>query len=544
MESDPHDIHGHTAKRLKMRPSESFLVLLELVFLLSGCAQPSGIIATPEKNELPFARALQKVLDLSLKITDGTGISSVVIIPGQGRWVGVAGHSRPCELISPDMLFDIASIGKNFVAILVCQLAEEGRLSLDDPLSKWLPTYPNIDNAITIRQLLNHTSGLFDWVDHPQSPFRRPFSANEVSSPEEVVTKLVSKPYFPPGSGFHYSTTNYTLLRMIVGQVTDSTVAKEIRARFLAPLGLSQALILDSETSVPETANIAHAWLDVDGNGTLDDVSSWPISWIASRSPALMYCSAENLARWSQAVYRGEVLNQTSLKQVLTFHRPAPHTPFATGNGLGTQEFRLGGLVMWGHLGYGYGYTSSMVYIPKHSASIVVLINDNNMMLINLTAVALLGTIEFHLETIRFLLLLGSALLLLSMFVCWPLNFAVQSLKKRGKNLVTLTDTRRRQGRAARWTASLAGVSIVATAILYVVYLLNPATRLNWLDGSLIVRSFIGLSIASAVFILSLICFTVRIWKSKLWSFIWRVHYTLVALSGLIAAYSLLRLLF
>ena len=497
----------------------------------------------PVKSELPFAPDLQKVLDFSLRITGGTGISVAIIIPGQGIWTGVAGHSKPSEPISPDMLFDIASIGKNFVAILVCQLAEEGKLTLDDPLSRWLPEYPNINNTITIRQLLNHTSGLFDWVDHPQSPFRRTFSANEVSSPEEVVTTLVSKPHFPPGGGFYYSTTNYTLLRMIVERVTGSTVAKEIRARFLEPLGLNCTLVLDTETHVPETANIAHAWIDADGNGTLDDVSSWPISWIATRSPAMMYSTAENLARWSQAIYRGEVLNQTSLTQVLTFHRPAPHPAFSTGFGSGTQEFTLGRLVMWGHLGYGY-YLSSMIYIPKHSASVVVLTNDNNFISINLSVIGLLMAIEFHLETFRFLVLLGSVLLLLSMFVCWPLSFAVQFLRKPGINRVTLTDTRKRQGRAARWIAFLTGLSIGITIILYVAYLLNPSTRLNWCDGSLIVRSFIGLSIASTVLVLSLIWFTIHIWKNKFWSLIWRIHYTLVTLSGLIASYYLFRLFF
>jgi len=73
----------------------------------------------PVKSELPFAPDLQKVLDFSLRITGGTGISAAIIIPGQGIWTGVAGHSKPSEPISPDMLFDIGSIGKNFVAILV-----------------------------------------------------------------------------------------------------------------------------------------------------------------------------------------------------------------------------------------------------------------------------------------------------------------------------------------------------------------------------------------------------------------------------------------
>lgn len=330
-------------------------------------------------------------------------------------------------------------------------------------------------------------------------------------------------------------------------KVTGSTVAEEIQGRFLEPLDLNHTFVLDAETRVPDAMSIAHAWFDVDGDGTLEDVTSRSVTWIATRSPALMYCTAGDLARWSQALYGGELLDQTSLEQVLTFHRPAPTAPgepLATGYGLGTQELRLGGLVMWGHLGWQPGYTSSMLYIPKHSASIAVLLNDNNMMLINLAAIALWLVMEFHLETVRFLLSWGSVLLLLSMFVLWPLSCAVQSLRKRGAGAAALIDIERRKARAARWVAFLAGIAIAVTTILYFVYSLNPAAPLSWVGGTPVARSFIGLSIASAVVALSLVFFTVHVWKDKLWSIIWRVHYTLVTLAGLFAAYSLLRLLF
>jgi hypothetical protein len=102
----------------------------------------------------------------------------------------------------------------------------------------------------------------------------------------------------------------------------------------------------------------------------------------------------------------------------------------------------------------------------------------------------------------------------------------------------------RRKARTARWIALLAGISIAATAILYIVYSLNPATRLSWVGGNSIARSFIGLSMTSAVITLSLIYFTVYVWIDKLWSLMWRIHYSLITLAGLIAAYSLLRLLF
>ncbi len=533
-----------------MTPSRTVLLILGLTVLSSPCAQLARAPAMGETDELPFARDLQRVLDLSVRLTEGTGISAAVVIRGQGAWTGVAGMSEPSAPISPDMLFNIASIGKNFVAILVCQLAQEGRLSLDDPLGKWLPDYPNIDKTITIRQLLNHTSGLFDWVRHPQSPYQRPFDAivfEEVSSPEEVVTGLVNEPYFPPGGGFHYSSTNYTLLGMIVSKATGSTAAEEIRRRFLAPLHLHHTLVLDAETRVPETMSVAHAWWDAEGDGTLDDVTPRPTTWIATRSPALMYSTAEDLARWSQAVYGGQLLDRTSLEQVLTFHRPAstaPGEPLATGYGLGTEEFRLGRLAMWGHLGWQFGFTSSMVYVPKRSASIVVLINDNNMMLINVATIGLLTVIEYHLDTVRFLVWLGCALLLLSMFVLWPLSYAVHSFRKRGAGLEAPTDVERRRARSARWFACLAGFAIAVTAILYFGYSLDPATRQSWSGGAPIVRSFIALSIVSAAIALGLIVFAIRAWRDKVWSIAWRVHYTLVTLAGLIAASSLLFALF
>jgi hypothetical protein len=163
---------------------------------------------------------------------------------------------------------------------------------------------------------------------------------------------------------------------------------------------------------------------------------------------------------------------------------------------------------------------------------------------LNLAAIALLLVTEFHLEPVRFLLSLSSAVLLLSMFILWPLSYTMQSLRKRGADFAALTGMKRQKARAPRGVAFLAGISITVTAILYVVYSLNPGTELSWFGGTPITRSFIGLSIASAVLALSLIFFTIQVWRDKLWSMIWRTHYTLVTLAGLFAACSLLRLLF
>jgi hypothetical protein len=324
-------------------------------------------------------------------------------------------------------------------------------------------------------------------------------------------------------------------------------VADEIRRRFLEPLRLTHTVVLDAETRVPGTLSTAHAWCDVDGDGALEDVTSRAITWVATRSPALVYSTAEDLARWSQALYGGHVLDHASLIEVLTFHRPtpdAPGGPFATGYGLGTQEFRLGGLVLWGHLGWQYGYTSSMLYVPRHSASVIVLINDNNMMLINLAAIALCVVTQFHLETVRFTVLLGSTLLLLSTVVLWPLDYVARLRGRRHAGTAAMKDIGRRRGRTARWVAVLATGAIAAAAACYVGYSLDPATRLSWVGGARLSRAFIALSIGSTCVAIGLVYLAIRAWKDRLWSVPWRVHYALGALAALITASALSSLLF
>jgi CubicO group peptidase (beta-lactamase class C family) len=118
----------------------------------------------------------------------------------------------------------------------------------------------------------------------------------------------------------------------------------------------------------------------------------------------VIYTTAEDLARWSQALYRGKVLGPESMAQMLAFRRPAPGAPggpLATGFGLGVQEFRLGGLELWGHLGWQYGYTASMLYLPKRSASVTITLNDNNMGLANLAFFGLWLVMACHEATAR-----------------------------------------------------------------------------------------------------------------------------------------------
>jgi D-alanyl-D-alanine carboxypeptidase len=135
------------------------------------------------------------------------------------------------------MLFDIGSTGKNYVAALILQLVEEGRFTLEDPLRKWLPDYPNIDNNITVRQMLNHTSGIYDIVKNSRSPWQMAYKSTKMWTQEQILADLVDKPYFTPGNGWHYSSTNYILLRMIVEKVTGLKVSESYCQMLCMTLG-------------------------------------------------------------------------------------------------------------------------------------------------------------------------------------------------------------------------------------------------------------------------------------------------------------------
>jgi D-alanyl-D-alanine carboxypeptidase len=301
--------------------------------------------------------------------------------------------------IERDMLFDIASVGKTFTAALVLQLAEEGLLSLDDPLHTWLPAYPNIERTITIRQLLNHTSGIFDFVENDAYWDSVLGDPNKLWEPADVLA-LVREPYFSPGQGARYSSTNYILLGMIVEAVTGSTMAEQIRTRFLIPLGLTHTFWLGSGRISGE---IAHGHFDLDGDGEIEDMASLPRTSIDSSKWACgaIASTAEDIARWADALYGGRILGPEAMEQMLSFYRPvaeAPGGPLASGYGLGVQEFTAGEQRMWGHLGQYPGYMAAMLYVPAYRITVVVLINDGNEACITHIGFGLLGVVGKHLE--------------------------------------------------------------------------------------------------------------------------------------------------
>jgi D-alanyl-D-alanine carboxypeptidase len=355
------------------------LVVTLAILLLTRCGEASD-------PALPYARELQDALDAGRESAGLVGISAAIIVPGYEPWLGTSGESHPGQPATEDMLFDMGSAGKILVGPLMVKLAEEGLISLDDPIDTYLPDFPYADGAITIRQLLNHTSGLFMMVKHPDSPFRKPYAEIDRDrwwTIDEIFSELGGDPYFAPGEGWCYTQSGYQLATLIVEAVTSQTMAEVIQTHLLTPLDI-EGMVLDFSKPVPEQVRVAHPWVDTDLDGHYEDVHGDSRNWIASLSRILFYSSARDLAAWGHALFTGKVLSRGSMDEMIDFYRMddwCGEPPLITGYGLGVQDLDpslTGGQPAWGHLGSIPGYRALLAHLPQQGVTLAVMANTDS----------------------------------------------------------------------------------------------------------------------------------------------------------------------
>ena len=359
---------------MKMLKCINVLGLLLFIPLILNCSKDSAT----QPESIP-SENLQTVLDNNLEAYNGTGVSAAVVFQNQDIWIGTSGVSFGTTAITEDMIFGIGSVTKTFIAALCLQLAEEEVFRLEDSLHEWLPDYPNIDNSITIGQLLYNTSGIYNITDNTDlwdAVFNDP---GKCWTPEELILTFLDEPYSSPGAGWFYSNTNYILLGKIINEATGSFVSAELRDRFFDPLGLNSTF-LDVEEVLP--SNIAHGWFDLSGDGSYDDVSLLPRTGMNSVlwTSAAIFSTAEDLAKWSSALFREDVLSPSSLDEMLSSCCIFPGTA-DVGCGMGVFLFEPSnnaGVELIGYTGRTFGYLTSMFYVPDYGISVVVIINEDN----------------------------------------------------------------------------------------------------------------------------------------------------------------------
>ncbi len=262
--------------------------------------------------------------------------------------------------LTPADHFRIGSNTKTFVVATIMQLDDEKKLALDDPISRFDigVTVPNAEN-ITIRQLCDMRSGLFESYDTPQFNAANPTAQTHFDPRTLISWAVQQQPYFPPGKGYHYSNTNYLILGLIIEAVTHDTIANEIRKRFIIPYGLTQ-------TSYPLSMAMPEPWAHgygLDKNRNWEDVSGTvPVSLMGAAGA--MISTVDDMKRWIKIYVTGKTSS------------PAMHAAMmqclptgATGDGFGLA---LGCSQGW----YGYtgglpGYNTGNFYFPEQGVTIV-----------------------------------------------------------------------------------------------------------------------------------------------------------------------------
>lgn len=261
--------------------------------------------------------------------------------------------------------FRIASSTKAFVSTVMLQLVGEGRVSLDDTVEHWLPGVVdgngNDGSAITVRQLLNHTSGLFNYTgDFPAITTAAGFEADRYTTwtPRQLVgIAMRHAPDFAPGTQWEYSNTNYILAGMIVQKATGHTWQQEVTRRIIRPLSLRDTSAPDTSARIP--GQHLHGYSDFGEGGPVIDVTDFNPS--AAGSAGAMISTTGDLTRFFSALLGGKLLRPAQLAEMKTTVRATSLDPVWPGAryGLGLMEIPLTcGGVYYSHAGDLSGYTT------------------------------------------------------------------------------------------------------------------------------------------------------------------------------------------
>ncbi|MGP4029837.1 serine hydrolase domain-containing protein [Actinomadura sp. 3N407] len=299
-------------------------------------------------------------------VAAGAVSAQAEVVEGGRPWRAAAGVAdvrteRPAPVGG---LARVGSVSKTFTAVVALQLVAEGRLRLDDAVERFVPGLVPGGEDITVRQLLTHTSGLFDYAEDQQAV---PLSGQQfldrtrfrTFTPRELVGIAVGhEPYFPPGQGFRYSNTGYVLIGLIIEKVTGRWYGEEIEHRIIAPLGLRDTSVPFTRPFLPGRHARGYMRLTRDGAAELVDVTEMNPSW-ASAAGAVISTPAD-LDRFFAALLGGRLLRPAELEVMRTAAATDPQG-VAYGMGLWSQP-RSCGVRIWGHGGRIPGYKTTSVH--------------------------------------------------------------------------------------------------------------------------------------------------------------------------------------
>jgi CubicO group peptidase (beta-lactamase class C family) len=258
--------------------------------------------------------------------------------------------------------YRLASLTKQFTAAAILLLAEEGRLSIDDPVRRWLPALPAAADGIVIRHLLTHTSGLLDYEDLIPDGTTSPLRDADVLG----LLEAENRGYFPPGTGYRYSNSGYSLLALILARASGKDFASFLRERIFQPLGMHDTVAF--EAGISTVVHRAFGYSATRQSWTRTDQSLTS----ATLGDGGIYSSIDDLAKWDAALGAGRLLRPASLR--LAFQPAVQTDDPAVQYGFG---WRISGDTGW-HSGETIGFRNVIVRYLERRLTVIVLTNRND----------------------------------------------------------------------------------------------------------------------------------------------------------------------
>lgn len=361
------------------RTRGAVVALTAAAAIMAGAAAPAvagsvpgraAAAAHPAAELARLARIAVRAGAPGILVRIGDGRGRVITISGQARW------TRADGILSPDDEFRMGSNTKTMIATIVLQEVARGKLRLTDLVSRWLPGLIPNGHAITIRMLLNHTSGLFNYIDNPAVLRAFTGQSRRRWTPRELLAAGVKyPPLFHPGARYSYSNTNYVALGLVLKRVTGKSLPELIEQRITGPLHLEHTYLASGTPRSrarhlaagyePDAARLRKVlppgtprWAHFVGPRRGDWVDTTWVNDSTEWAAGGMISTAGDWARFQTALLSGRLLPSTQLREMRTTVAENPADPHGDRYGLGIERVVTPCGDVWGHDGQAPGYSS------------------------------------------------------------------------------------------------------------------------------------------------------------------------------------------
>jgi len=311
------------------------------------------------------------------------GISAAILFPDGTVWRGSSGFSNLATKtpVTPETAFAVASVSKTFTAALILALCDEGKLRLGTSVASLLPGL-RLDPKITVRQLLDHTSGLRDFFLDARIDKALQGARGRTWTAARSLKYVGKPPYAKPGRSFHYSNTNYLLLGLLAERVDGRPLADQLRTRFFGPLDLAHTYEQIGEQPAGPVAHgyrFAQAGLAAKPIDLSDGTPRMPFTSVVTAAGAAgsVASTPEDLVHWAKALYGGNVLAPMTRVGMLVDVAATGARKATLPYGLGVQSVDIAGRAALGHTGRLLGFRSIVRWLPSEGVAIAVLTNQS-----------------------------------------------------------------------------------------------------------------------------------------------------------------------